>query len=819
MKPYLLLLLFLSLTSQAQHRIIGVVADSQTNAAIPFATIRTPNKPVYLADINGRFSIPTDSTELVTVTYAGYQSRTLQLNPTNYVRIPMTKSPDDPTSSTKAQAVIGNLLRLKKELARNPMKLKSYNRIIITANPDSIDGRIDTISRKRIRHGLKFKIDSSDYKFKKIIEKQHLFQSEKVSQLEYSAGKLRETIIGTKMAGLEKPLYEIFAFKLISFSIYDEPLTIFGTKYSNPLSDYAFEYYDFRLTDTISIDGRKTYAIRFSPTKNLPQSALNGIYLIDAANFSVAKTVITISGMIDVTVEHVSRYSASANKFLPQNLSVKVVKGDNEEEIRILGEALSIAATPIDAGSPRYASDFAYLLSETTFFDHEPDAPDVAHNSRFAIAIPDDALHKDDDFWNAHRPKSLDNRSLLTYAALDSLARKEGVERKLLLGRKVINGYLPVGFFDFDLRYLISFNNYEGFRLGAGGKTNDLLSEKFRLYGYTAYGTKDGEFKYQFGSSIRAHKDSDTWLGLSYTDDLHEIASTNFAVDKRTFKIYDPRPINVSTFYNYVAWRAYADTKIIPGTESIWQISHNRIRPQFGYSFRNKGQLYKNFSLTAAMVSIQWNPFSEYMKTPSGIIETEKRFPKFTFQIMQSIPDVLDNDLLFGKIEVRSVFEKKFLNRHNISAVFEAGRAYGELPITHAYNTSPNNLDKDRLLQRITFAGKDSFETMYFNEFFSDRFLFMQYKYAFGRLLLSDKIKPTPVLATRMVWGDMDNGERHMGIEFKTLENGYFESGIEFNGIFKGLGLSAFYRYGSYHLPEFEDNIAVKLSFVINIGF
>jgi hypothetical protein len=39
-----------------------------------------------------------------------------------------------------------------------------------------------------------------------------------------------------------------------------------------------------------------------------------------------------------------------------------------------------------------------------------------------------------------------------------------------------------------------------------------------------------------------------------------------------------------------------------------------------------------------------------------------------------------------------------------------------------------------------------------------------------------------------------------------------FESGIELNQIFKGLGLT-FYRYGPNQLPKFENNIAVKLSY------
>jgi len=84
---------------------------------------------------------------------------------------------------------------------------------------------------------------------------------------------------------------------------------------------------------------------------------------------------------------------------------------------------------------------------------------------------------------------------------------------------------------------------------------------------------------------------------------------------------------------------------------------------------------------------------------------------------------------------------------------------------------------------------------------------------------LFPKVKPSLTFVTRMAWGNMKNPERHIGFEYKTLDRGYFESGIEFNQIYKGLGLTTFYRYGPNQLPRFEDNLAIKLSFVFDLGF
>jgi hypothetical protein len=121
-------------------------------------------------------------------------------------------------------------------------------------------------------------------------------------------------------------------------------------------------------------------------------------------------------------------------------------------------------------------------------------------------------------------------------------------------------------------------------------------------------------------------------------------------------------------------------------------------------------------------------------------------------------------------------------------------------------------------MQRITIAGKNSFETMYFNEFFSSQYITFQLKHGFQRVTLFPKVKPSLVLVSRMAWGNMKNPLRHLGIDYKTLDKGYFESGIELNQIFKGLGLTGFYRYGPNQLPRFEDNLAVKISFVFDFG-
>ena len=722
----------------------------------------------------------------------------------------------------QASAIIKNVIRLKS--ANNPQKklnsyeFKSYTRLFVTANPDSISGKIDTIWKRKFL-GKRFKkVDSTQYKFKKIAERQHLFQTETVSQFQFDGSHLKETVLATKMSGFRKPIYEALGLNLQSYSIYDENYELFETKYHSPVSRYAANDYQFSLIDSVNLQGRKTYKIYFKDIRNRKSAGLEGMLYIDGQNFAIAKAEMRIKGLLDIRGTHNFEYFPAQQLWFSTGRTFKIAKGNNDDDIRILGGTIKFDGADGNPDREKEASDFTYLLSETNHTNISFNVPTTIRKRAIAIQVRADARKKPDAFWAEFRKDSLDVREQNTYRLLDSLTYNKKIESKLRIGRKVINGYIPFGAVDLDLRYLLSYNNYEGFRLGLGGVTNDKFSEKYRLEGYAAYGTKDGTFKYHFGGATRIGKFSDSWIGGSYTNDVREIASTTFTIDKRIFKLYDPRPINISTFYNHQTYRTFIETKIIPKTESIWQLAHSEITPKFNYAFNANGKLYEQFDLTTAMVSLQWNPFSDYMQTPEGRIEIEKRFPKFTIQFSQTLPSILSNDFNFGKLDFRGEYEKKYLNGQKTAVVFEFGLAYGDVPITHLYNTSPNNLTKDRLLQRVTLSGKNSFETMYFNEFFSSEFAMLQLKHGFSKVPLIGKIRPTLVFVTRMAWGNMQKPQQHVGINYKTLNDGYFESGMELNQIFKGFGLSGFYRYGPNQLARFEDNIAVKISFILNIG-
>ncbi|GAB5564726.1 MAG: hypothetical protein Wins2KO_17890 [Winogradskyella sp.] len=405
----------------------------------------------------------------------------------------------------------------------------------------------------------------------------------------------------------------------------------------------------------------------------------------------------------------------------------------------------------------------------------------------------------------------------LTEKQKDSARTAQDSIRKTEFIKSIGNGYLPFKYFDFDLRYLIKFNQYEGFRTGLGGITNENFSKKYRINAYTAYGFVDKRVKFGVGTGFRINEKTNTWVNLSYTDDLQESGSSNFLTDKRFFTFFEPRLLNIDLFHRHITKALSIEHKLTNRLLSETEFASSAITPLYNYNYIFDGKSFDNFNIGTAKLSLQWSPFSKFELKDSRIVETKNGYPKFTLQATQGFRSVLGSDFKFSKLDFRTVHQFNHKNSSKTDITLVAGIADGEVPLTHLYHAYPNNINKQTILQRFSVAGLNSFETMYFNEFFSDKFSTLQLKHFFKPFNITERFKPQLVLISRYAVGDMKSINRHQGINFNTLNHLYSESGIEINKLIFGFGLSFAYRYGAYHLPNLEDNMAFKFTFNLSI--
>lgn len=413
--------------------------------------------------------------------------------------------------------------------------------------------------------------------------------------------------------------------------------------------------------------------------------------------------------------------------------------------------------------------------------------------------------------WSAQAQVPTQIGDTLTVVEQDSLKKNK-------FFKQIGNGFFPTKYIDIDLRYLLKFNQYEGVRTGLGGRTNDILSEKYRMNGYVVYGFKDSKIKYSITAGARLSEDSGTWINLAYTDDLLETGSSNFLTDKRFFSFFEPRLLNINLFHRHITKSISLEHRITPYLLSETQISRSNASPTYPYTFFVDDTAFKEFRLSIAKVSLQWNPFNTF-ETENDIEVEKDGYPNFTLQMAQSFKDVLGGNFNFFKADFRTIYRLDYddAGASFSEATLTGGISTGKTPLTHLYHASPNNINKMTILTRFSVAGVNSFETMYFNEFFSDRLATLQLKHYFKPFDISKLMQPQIVLISRFATGSMHDLERHQDIDFKTLRKGYSEAGLEINEIILGFGLSFAYRYGAYHLPVFEDNVAFKFTFNLKL--
>ena len=830
---------FITSVMFSQKTVTGIVIDVETKNPLPFANIITNLKKGLITNADGTFEFNYDEKiDAITISYIGYKTQTIKINPSvaSYHKIELSKDVQKLNeivlSENKNPALLIIKEAIKNRKLNNPenilksYKFSAYNKLLVTADPDSINGAVDSVFTKK-RGKLKFeKVDSTNYILKKQLSQSHIYMTEKISEFSFTKQKgQREKILASRMAGFEEPINEIISLKIQSFSFYKNKYTLFGNQYINPISNNALNIYNYRILDTVINDNRPGYMIYYFPKENSKKTGLEGVLYIDTKTYALHKAIAQIKTGINIKATQKFKYYSTEKVWFPIEKEIRAKKNNNKNKISLFGNNIVFQNSSkkedstIIRTNPTNPEDVIQLISTEKNFDIKLNQPVVIKGTGLNLEIDENASNRDDEYWNKYRTDSITNRGLQTYLYTDSIVKAENYEKKIYVGRKLLKGYLPSKYFDFDLRNLIKYNNHEGFRLGMGLITNSNFSTKFKLNGYTVYGTLDKEFKFGYGGATRLDKQTDTWLGANYTDDLVETGSTGFITDSRTFSLFEPRLFNITSFYKTKRISSYITHDITQKLSSKLQFDYSKINPVYAYSYINNGEIFNHYNISSVTASFQWTPFNDYMQTKYGKMASKIGYPQFAFQTTQSFKNVFDSNFNFTKLDFRAYYELKPLDRGKTTFLVNAGLSFGDIPLTHLYHISPNQPIKNSIMRRFSVAGRDSFETMFFNEFFSDRYATIQAKHYLKRLKLLNKVQPEIVLISRFAIGNVSNIERHVDVDFSSLENGYLESGLELNKIYKGFGLSAMYRYGAYHLPKFDDNISFKFTYYFTLGF
>jgi len=433
-KAVLFVLFFLSQHFFSQEIMKGQVLDFDTTVPVAFAKI-TYNTAEISTDWEGKFEIKiTPGNQPLVFSKKGYYTKNHYLTigkPYLIVKLVSDSSIEneeqfsDNLVNSILQKVVSNKNVNQPERVFSSFEYKNYEHLLVSAQTDSISSTIDTIVKKNWFGRNKIVLDSTNYKFKKLLEKQHLYQTEKVNQIQFNEKGTKETLIASRMAGFQKPLYEFLGLNLVSYSLYDNKLDILEIPVHNPTSNNGRMLFVFKLIDTVEVAGRPAYRIYFQP-KRMNKSSLRGLLFIDVENYGIAKAFYRIYGIVNINALFTFSYLEKEKIWFPKKRDITVVKGNNSEDLKILGGTIKFKSSIEKVRKD--ASDNVYLKLESTPFDVKINQPVSIQNPKIKIDARQVNVSKPDTYWDSFKKDTLDMRKLNTYLRLDSLSIAEKIE-------------------------------------------------------------------------------------------------------------------------------------------------------------------------------------------------------------------------------------------------------------------------------------------------------------------------------------------------------------------------------------------------------
>lgn len=676
---------------------------------------------------------------------------------------------------------------------------KSYEKISLDIDEDSISAykislekRLDSLKNlptpSQSASQKKDSIESINVS--KLMADSKLFLWERASEYLYSKKHGEKVnILDNRVAGLQQPIYEMMTLRSNRNRI---PREI--KKENRPL-------YRFFLTDSLDIEGRKNYVIRFRQVDNkqpVNRRKYNGYLYVDAETYAVKKIESSSHKKSEGSITSI--WTPVNNKWFLQKEDLKIRMGStnfNEDKK--------------DEEAKKNTKKFGnYVFMTADYFDFQtPIQQDKNDFSGYTMSVK----NSDGKSLDLFRTDSLTARERLTYEKIDSVGKKYKLDQKINGFTSLIRGKFRVGMVDFDIAQLAKYNLYEGIRVGIGAKLNERFHSYISPDAYIAYGFKDRGWKYGAGLDIKTTLEKNSFFRAEYYNDV--LTAGRFNEDLWNFRMKFMNAgidINNDRFYGYQGFKLSYENDLTNDLTLKVSAKRDKEEALFDYDFNGQTGEFDNF---ATKVTLKYSPNSKNIMTPAGKFTYEQKYPEFYFNYEQGL-EALGGDLSYSRFDVLA--QHVFTTKAGVTEVRAyAGMVTGDVPIWHHFAMNGHGKGGDGLNLNLTsFLG---FATMESGRYYNDKFVgyylthrLPLYFRTFGKNISSFDV------VYRGIIGNMDDPSQH-NFDFEKLDRLYQEVGLETNHILgTPFNLGFFYRVGHYATPTFKQNFAIQLKLNI-LGF
>jgi hypothetical protein len=421
--------------------------------------------------------------------------------------------------------------------------------------------------------------------------------------------------------------------------------------------------------------------------------------------------------------------------------------------------------------------------------------------------------NRDEAYWDENRLEKLNKDEKQVYTMLDTLKENTKFKRLYNIGTILASGYYEVDNFDIGPVFSIfGFNDVEGLRLRAGGRTFFTSNDMWRIEGYTAYGFRDNQFKYGIAGKWLVDKRSRLTLHGGNRRDVEQLAAsltnTNDVLGRSLASsalisagINDRlSSINLSTvgisFEPLYNW----EVKL---TGSYRTIKSANV-PDFSLDYINPTTGEITGQVNQADISLS-TTYSPGRKTSNyGVDRTiinEGQYPILHVNYSRGMESLLNSDFSYDKAQFYYTHPFQIGIFGRLTARIEAGKTFGEVPLA-LLNVVPGN--------QTYFNISGAFNTMNFYEFVTDQYTTIHLDHNFNGRLFSRipwlrDLNLRELVGVKAVYGtisDRNIAINRSGLEYRAPEDIYWEYSAGIGNIFKVLRIDVNFR-GSYnYLPD-----------------
>jgi len=324
----------------------------------------------------------------------------------------------------------------------------------------------------------------------------------------------KDEIIARKQSANTPSAINIFTGGRLMQNFYRDDIRFLNRPLLSPIADNAIDYYDYFIEDTLGLDNKSVFKIKFEPLRKIDPGFIGTLFIADKT-YNLVKLEAGLNSPAN-----------PGRLFDKINILQQFTEFDND------------IVMPIDyrisaEGNPLGLLKFGFELN-TIFYDYQINNPlgdDVFDMT--IVKVNSDADKKDSVYWKSTQTIPNTKEEMEAYARIDSLESipKNFWDRFSLLSTSInIDDNISVT----GPLSLYSFNRVEGHTVNFGINANQQFDKRSSLRLDLSYGFNDHKFKSEFACNYFLGEYRTTNLSFRAFNKLTDLFTESIRYNKLT---------------------------------------------------------------------------------------------------------------------------------------------------------------------------------------------------------------------------------------------------------------------------------------------